>query len=150
MSPISGGGSRHCVKVSASSRYRALPDEQWARVDPLLPSNEGRSGHPSGDNRRVVERILTGIGRGSRGETCRASSSARSRRPGRVIAMPRTGRGTGCWRGSSPRPTWSAKWTGPSRWTRRSLVDTSTRLIPVTRTRTQRAPSKHRNLPIAR
>lgn len=40
-------------------------DEQWARVEPLLPSNAGRRGHPFGDNRRVVEavayRYRTGI-----------------------------------------------------------------------------------------
>ena len=42
-----------------------FPDEQWARVEPLLPSNGGRRGHPFGDNRRVVEgiayRYRTGI-----------------------------------------------------------------------------------------
>ena len=32
-------------------------DEQWARVEELLPSNEGRRGHPFGDHRRVVEGI---------------------------------------------------------------------------------------------
>jgi transposase len=40
-----------------SSRYRVFSDEQWARVEPLLPSNTGRRGHPFGDNRRVVEAI---------------------------------------------------------------------------------------------
>ena len=32
-------------------------DEQWAGVEPLLPSTAGRRGHPFGDNRRVVEAI---------------------------------------------------------------------------------------------
>lgn len=40
-------------------------DEQWARIEPLLPSNQGRRGHPFGDHRRVVEgiayRYRTGI-----------------------------------------------------------------------------------------
>ena len=40
-------------------------DEQWQRIAPLLPSNEGRRGHPFGDGRRVVEgiadRYRTGI-----------------------------------------------------------------------------------------
>jgi len=43
--------------VTSSSRFRAFSDEQWARVEPLLPSNAGRRGHPFGDNRRVVEAI---------------------------------------------------------------------------------------------
>ena len=42
-----------------------LSDEQWARIEPLLPSNVGRRGHPFADNRRVVEgmayRYRTGI-----------------------------------------------------------------------------------------
>lgn len=33
-------------------------DEQWERVEVLLPSNIGRRGHPFGDNRRVVEDIV--------------------------------------------------------------------------------------------
>lgn len=30
------------------SRFRALTDEQWERIEPLLPSNAGRRGHPLG------------------------------------------------------------------------------------------------------
>lgn len=47
------------------SRFRVFSDEEWALIEPLLPSNEGRRGHPFGDNRRVVEgiayRYRTGI-----------------------------------------------------------------------------------------
>ena len=32
-------------------------EAQWARIEPLLPSNAGRRGHPFADNRRVVEAI---------------------------------------------------------------------------------------------
>lgn len=32
-------------------------DDQWARVEPLLPLNKDRRGHPFGDHRRVVEGI---------------------------------------------------------------------------------------------
>ena len=50
---------------STGSRYRVFTDEQWARIDPLLPSNQGRRGHPFGEHRRVVEgiafRYRTGI-----------------------------------------------------------------------------------------
>jgi len=45
------------VSVTSSSRFRVFSDEQWARVEPLLPSNAGRRGHPFEDNRRVVEAI---------------------------------------------------------------------------------------------
>ena len=40
------------------SRFRALSDEQWERIEPLLPSNAGRRGHPFGDDRKVVEGIV--------------------------------------------------------------------------------------------
>lgn len=43
--------------VASSSRDQVFSDEQWARVEPLLPSNEGRQGRPFRDNRRVVEAI---------------------------------------------------------------------------------------------
>lgn len=50
---------------STGSRYRVFTDKQWERIEPLLPSNAGRRGHPFGDNRRVVEgiayRFRTGI-----------------------------------------------------------------------------------------
>lgn len=50
---------------STGSRYRVFTDEQWERIEPLLPSNAGRRGHPFGENRRVVEgiayRFRTGI-----------------------------------------------------------------------------------------
>jgi transposase len=42
----------------SSSRFRVLNDEQWARLEPLLPSNEGCRGHPFRDNRRIVEGIM--------------------------------------------------------------------------------------------
>jgi transposase len=40
------------------SRFRVLSDEQWERIEPLLPSNAGRRGHPFGDVRKVVEGIV--------------------------------------------------------------------------------------------
>ncbi|MFC4372432.1 transposase, partial [Citricoccus nitrophenolicus] len=42
---------------STGSRYRVFTDEQWQRIEPLLPSNQGRRGHPFGEHRRVVEGI---------------------------------------------------------------------------------------------
>jgi transposase len=39
-------------------------DEHWERILPLLPSNEGRRGHPFGDSRRVVEGIAYRYQRG--------------------------------------------------------------------------------------
>ncbi|WP_423218957.1 IS5 family transposase [Xylanimonas ulmi] len=41
-----------------SSRVESLSDAQWERIEPLLPANAGRRGHPFGPNRRVVEGIV--------------------------------------------------------------------------------------------
>ena len=35
-----------------------MSDEQWERIEPLLPSNAGRRGRPFGDDRKVVEGIV--------------------------------------------------------------------------------------------
>lgn len=40
------------------SRFSVFSDEEWARIEPLLPSNAGRKGHPFADSRRVVEGIV--------------------------------------------------------------------------------------------
>ncbi|WP_331710564.1 IS5 family transposase [Tsukamurella pseudospumae] len=42
----------------SSSRYEAISDEQWARIEPLLPSSVGRPGRRFENNRRVVEAII--------------------------------------------------------------------------------------------
>lgn len=44
--------------AAATSRHQVLSDEQWERIEPLLPSNKGRKGHPFRDNRRIVEGII--------------------------------------------------------------------------------------------
>lgn len=41
-----------------STRFQSLTDAQWERIEPLLPSNSGRRGHPFWDNRKVVEGII--------------------------------------------------------------------------------------------
>lgn len=59
MSPKLVGILRHSDLVATNrSRFQALSDDQWARIEPLLPSNIGRRGHPFGDSRRVVEGIV--------------------------------------------------------------------------------------------
>ena len=40
------------------SRYALLSDEQWARVEPLLPSSVGRQSRPFRNHRQVVEGII--------------------------------------------------------------------------------------------
>lgn len=40
------------------SQREVLTDAQWALIEPLMPSNEGRRGHPFGDHRRVFEGIV--------------------------------------------------------------------------------------------
>ena len=44
--------------MTSSSRWQVLSDEQWARIEPLLPSNKGRQGHPFGEDRPLVEGII--------------------------------------------------------------------------------------------
>lgn len=41
-----------------SSRFEKLTDAQWERVEPLLPTNAGKRGHPFAPSRRVVEGII--------------------------------------------------------------------------------------------
>ncbi|MFE5836450.1 transposase [Arthrobacter sp. NPDC056493] len=40
------------------SRTSDLTDGQWARIQPLLPSSDGRRGRPFRDDRRGVEGII--------------------------------------------------------------------------------------------
>ncbi|MFJ4167845.1 IS5 family transposase [Microbacterium sp. NPDC089698] len=42
---------------STGSRYRVFTDDQWERIESLLPSNTGVRGHPFRNNRRVIEGI---------------------------------------------------------------------------------------------
>jgi transposase len=44
--------------MATISRFRVLNDVQWELISGLLPSNQGRRGHPFGDDRRVVEGII--------------------------------------------------------------------------------------------
>ena len=54
-----GGGQQQRGAVDKQrSRVRVFSDEEWARIEPLLPSNEGRKGHPFGEHRKVVEGIV--------------------------------------------------------------------------------------------
>lgn len=46
------------MATSTASRYQQLSDEQWARIEPLLPSNEGCKGRPFEDSRKVVEAMI--------------------------------------------------------------------------------------------
>jgi transposase len=40
------------------SRHQALTDEQWARIEPLLPSSKGKQSRPFRDHRQVVNGIV--------------------------------------------------------------------------------------------
>ncbi|WP_396334245.1 IS5 family transposase [Arthrobacter sp. lap29] len=39
------------------SRFQVFTDDQWARVEPLLPSSDGQRGRPLRNHRQVVEGI---------------------------------------------------------------------------------------------
>src|SRR5437764_1399535 len=58
-----------------------LSNEQWARLEPLLPSSKGKRGHPYKDHRLVINGIR---GRAKKGGPDARSGSARSK-PGRVL-----------------------------------------------------------------
>jgi hypothetical protein len=47
-----------CVASTLGSHSRRLGNVQWAVIAPLLPSNEGRCGHPFGDDSRVVDGLI--------------------------------------------------------------------------------------------
>lgn len=40
------------------SRFESFSEEQWERIAPLLPSNQGRKGRPFEENRRIVEGMI--------------------------------------------------------------------------------------------
>ena len=40
------------------NRRAALTDAQWERIEPLLPSSDGKRGRPFRDGRQVVEGII--------------------------------------------------------------------------------------------
>lgn len=46
------------MSVSTGSRHRQLTDQRWARIEALLPSDEGRRGRPFEDSRKVVEAMI--------------------------------------------------------------------------------------------
>lgn len=40
------------------NRRYELSDEQWAKIEPLLPGRRGRRGRPAQDNRRFVNGVM--------------------------------------------------------------------------------------------
>src|SRR5699024_12809616 len=46
------------MSTSAPPRQHVLSDEQWERIEQLLPSNAGRKGHPFRHNRMILEGIV--------------------------------------------------------------------------------------------
>ncbi|MFC2689146.1 MAG: IS5 family transposase [Propionibacterium freudenreichii] len=44
--------------MSQPSRFEAFTDHQWARIEPLLPSNEGHRGRPFTRTRQIVNGIV--------------------------------------------------------------------------------------------
>lgn len=44
--------------MMSSDRCRYLDDQQWERIEKLLPSNAGRRARPFGEHRPVVEGII--------------------------------------------------------------------------------------------
>lgn len=44
--------------MATKQRHRVFTDEQWARIEPLLPSNVGKRARPFESNRRIVEGMV--------------------------------------------------------------------------------------------
>ena len=44
--------------IGSVSRTSVLSDEQWSRIEPLMPSSDGAPGRPFRDHRSVVEAII--------------------------------------------------------------------------------------------
>ena len=43
------------------SRRYALTDEQWAKLEPLLPGRKGLVGRPAKDNRLFIEAVIVAV-----------------------------------------------------------------------------------------
>src|SRR3954452_1503409 len=89
-----------------------LTDEQWARLEPLLPPQKPRTGRPAHDHRRIIEAILWLDRTGApwrdlppevgRWQTVSSRSTAGASRAS----------GPGCSRRSKRRLTRGGTWTG--------------------------------------
>lgn len=44
--------------MTTEQRHRVFTDEQWEKIEPLLPSNVGKRARPFENNRRIVEGIV--------------------------------------------------------------------------------------------
>ncbi|MGZ1492260.1 IS5 family transposase [Brevibacterium sediminis] len=44
--------------MTTQQRHRVFTDEQWEKIEPLLPSNVGKRARPFENNRRIVEGIV--------------------------------------------------------------------------------------------
>ena len=44
--------------MTTQQRHHVFTDEQWARIEPLLPSSTGKRARPFENNRRIVEGIV--------------------------------------------------------------------------------------------
>ena len=53
-------------------RRHGLRDDQWDRIEALLPGRKGAVGMTAADNRLFVEAVLIAIAPGFRGGTCRS------------------------------------------------------------------------------
>lgn len=44
--------------MATTDRYQQLTDDQWARIEPLLPSSDGRRGRPFRNSRQILEGVI--------------------------------------------------------------------------------------------
>lgn len=44
--------------MATTDRYQQLTDDQWARIEPLLPSSDDRRGRPFRNSRQILEGVI--------------------------------------------------------------------------------------------
>ena len=77
-------------------RRYGVRDDQWERIQDLLPGRVGHVGVTAKDNRLFVEAVLYGYRTGIPGAICQSGSAVGSRSTPASAAGPRPAWGSGC------------------------------------------------------
>lgn len=116
--------------MTEESRFRCFTNEQWARVEPLLPSNVGRRGRPFGDHRRVVEGMVYRYRTGIPWRDLPYGMGHGKRYGNATTTMPGMAPGIRYWLISWPKPMPRARSMGTCQWMLRSTGHINTAPIP--------------------
>lgn len=135
----------HGGVVTTRQRHRVITDEQWARIEPLLPSNAGKRAQPFQNNRRIFEGIVYRYRAGIawRDLPCQSFGPWQT-----VWKRHRRYAADGTWTECYLKPPRSVASIGASPSTAPSIVPTSTRRTRRALARTQGATSNCKYLPV--